>query len=906
MNEARGFRPFERAAIEQSIGARFEEQVAHGPDRLAVKFGAASFTYAQLNAEANQVAHAILAARGEEAEPVAVVVEQGISLVAATLGVLKAGKFYVPLESAHPRDRLAFMLRDSRASLVLASTTAAPLVRELAPNDLRIIDLGHLDRSLPRTNPALRLSPDAYACIYYTTGSTGPPKGVVDVHRNVLHNVMRYTNGLRITSDDRLTLLQSPSFSGAVSSMFAALLNGSASFPFDVRHSSSAALADYVEDGRITIYHSVPTILRSFLGGARVFPSVRIVRLEGDQASVRDVELVRRHFAPHCVLVNGLGATETGIVRRHFMRVDTPLLGGVVPVGHAVEDMEVLILDDAARPLPTGSTGEIAVCSDYLALGYWHRPDLTHRAFVAAPNRAGRRMYRTGDLGRLRPDGCLEHLGRRDFRVKIRGETVEIADVEAALHQLPMIREAAVTARVDARGDQRLVAYFVAAPGPTPTASAIRQALASTLAPPSIPSWFESLDALPVNENLKIDRSALPDRSRERPNLDAPYVPAHDPTQARIVHIWETLLDVAPIGIRDDFLDLGGDSLLAARMIAMAGDALDADLPLAILTTGSTVEHVAASVASRHRTSAAIVALRSDGPKARFYFLHGDYLGAGAYCKEIVRQLDPEQPFYAMTPCGLDGERVLDTIEDMAERHLRALREHQPNGPYLLGGSCNGGLIALEMARRLVVAGERVDRLIIFRTSPRNANMQSLRGWIDRVGGWIDCAPATRNSLIRHLRWFVESWDERSTMQRIHLLAQKAGSAIRWLARTRRTTHDPTQAALRNGRAAATDRDLLIETFFVAALDYIPLCYRGRIDLFWPSVDDESPAEALALWKKISPEVRIEIVPGDHLTALTVHASTFAERLSFRLAADPPERSSLGEGRAEAVSASLT
>src|SRR6185369_3727761 len=295
------FVPFERAAVEQSLVRRFADQVTNGPERVAVKTGVSHLTYAELDRYANRIAHAILA-RGRRPEPVAVVVDQGLSVVPAILGVLKAGRIYVPLETALGGERLGYMLRDSGAPTALVSRTTAPCVRAVAGPGVELIDIDALGADLDSDAPSLEVTADAPAYIYYTTGSTGQPKGVVDSHRNVLHNVMRYTNALRIARSDRLTLLQSPSFSGAVSSLFCALLNGAASLPFDVRGASGSALADYVDREGVTIYHSVPAIFRSFLRGERMFPTVRVIRLEGDQAARVDVELFRRHFAPGCVL----------------------------------------------------------------------------------------------------------------------------------------------------------------------------------------------------------------------------------------------------------------------------------------------------------------------------------------------------------------------------------------------------------------------------------------------------------------------------------------------------------------------------------------------------------------------------------------------------------------------------
>ncbi len=873
LSPGEGFVPFERAAIEQSIPRRFAQQVAAGPDRLAVKLRSASLTYAELDRRADLVARAILA-RGIRAEPVAVVVEQGLSLLPAILGTLKTGRIYVPLEVGLGRDRLRHLLRDSCASTALVTASAACLVRDAADPDLDLLDVDDLPSGAPAEAPEIEIAATAPAYIYYTTGSTGEPKGVVDSHRNVLHNVMRYTNGLGIGPGDRLTLLQSPGFSGAVSSMFCALLNGATSLPFDVRLAGGGELADYVDREGVTIYHSVPTIFRSFLRGDRVFPGVRVVRLEGDRSARLDVELFRRHFAPGCVLANGLGATETGLVRRFLLGRETPFDGDLVPIGYPVEDMEVAVLDDDGKPAAPGEVGEISVRSEYLALGYWNRPDLTARAFET--DARGRRAYRTGDLGRLRTDGCLEHLGRRDSRTKIRGVTVSLAEVEAALARLPSIREAAVIAGTDAHHERRLLAYYVPAAGSEPTVSELRRHLAEELPPQMIPSRYRRLAALPLNQNLKVDRNALPAPTRARPALDQAYAPPEDPTQSELVRIWQELLEVEPVGIRDDFFDLGGDSLLATEMLAAIEEAIGVEASPSILLSGSTVEHVAARLARPGKASAAVAPVQTDGSKAPLYFLHGDYLGGGLYCRKIARALGPEQPVFALTPCGLDGEAAPLTIEEMATRHLQALRRHRPHGPYRLAGNCNGGLIALEMARRLAEEGETVEPLLVIRTSAANARFSRARRLIERGGRLLGLSEVTQRSLVRRWRWFVRAWSAASPPGRVGLVV---GKLIRLVRR-------PAGGAGRPGpeaSAAPDDRDRLIATFTDAADDYVPLPYRGKVVLFWPAEEPEPAADTLRWWRRISPGAEVETIPGDHLTSITVHGQAFARRLAARL-----------------------
>jgi len=869
------FVPFERIAIEQSLARRFAEQVSKGPERVAVKVGTSRLTYAALDRQANRVAHAILA-RGHRPSPVAVVVAQGLSVIPAILGVLKAGRIYVPLETALGGERLGYMLRDSGATAALVSGFAMSSVRTIAGPDVDLIDIDDLAPGLSSDTPSVEVGADAPAYIYYTTGSTGQPKGVVDSHRNVLHNVMRYTNTLCIGGNDRLTLLQSPSFSGAVSSMFCALLNGATSLPFDVRHASGSELADYVGHEGVTIYHSVPAIFRSFLRGDRVFPRVRVVRLEGDQSGRVDVALFRRHFSSGCVLSNGLGTTETGLARRFLLGRDTPLAGDIVPVGHAVDDVDVAVLDGAGAPVEAGQVGEITVRSDYLALGYWNRADLTERAF--APDAEGRRSYRTGDLGRLRTDGCLEHLGRKDSLVKIRGVSVSLTMVEAALASLPSLREAAVVSTIDVNDSRRLIAYYVPVAGSEPTASEMRRQLAERLPPQMIPSRYVKLAALPLNQNLKIDRAALPAPTRERPGLDHAYAPPEDPTQAELVHIWQELLDVQPVGIHDDFFDLGGDSLLATAMMAAIQDALGIEASPSILLSGSTIEHVAASLARPAQPVAEVVPVQAGGSRAPVYFLHGDYLGRGIFCRKIARALGPEQPVFALTPCGLDGEAAPPTIEEMAARHLSALRRHQARGPYRLVGNCNGGLVALEMARRLAEEGEAVEHVFVIRTSAQNARFSAARRLIERGGRLLGIAGATQRDLVRRWQWFAREWSAAKPARRAKLLGAKLVKLARF-----QSVQAPMSAAMSPRASAPDDRAALIGTFSEAAADYVPLPYDGKVVIFWPLEDSEPAGDALKSWRRISPRAEVETIPGDHLTSITVHGQTFGRRLAARL-----------------------
>ncbi len=339
--------------------------------------------------------------------------DQGLTTVQAILATLKAGKIYVALDPSFAVDRLRGTSAECKPSIILTDAEHFDLADELAGAATKVlcVDRCPVDTSEPVSPPSI--DPDQPCYIYYTSGSTGRAKGVVDSHRNVLHNVLRYTNSLKIGRCDRLSLIQSFSFSGTVSTLFAGLLNGGQVHLFDLRKNGIDRLASWIKEQRITIYHSVPSIFEHLMATGERFPSLRLIRLEGDPCRVRHVAAYQERFDDRCVMVNGLGATETGLTRQFFLTSKTSLPGSSVPIGFAVDDMEVMVLGKDRRPVPTGEIGEIVVRSRYVAQGYWQRPDLTEAAFEVDLDDSSHRQYRSGDLGRMDGHNCLEFLAAR-------------------------------------------------------------------------------------------------------------------------------------------------------------------------------------------------------------------------------------------------------------------------------------------------------------------------------------------------------------------------------------------------------------------------------------------------------------------------------------------------------------
>jgi amino acid adenylation domain-containing protein len=713
---APGFRPFDPSDIEQSIVDRFEQQVNEHSSRIAVRTRDRELTYHALNCGSNAIARKIVNSCGNGEAPVALLLEQGAAAVTAILAVLKAGKIYVPIDPTDPTERISTILHNAQPELFVTDKAGLALLQHLAIDRQRVIRVDQLETAVADENLGLEISPDRAAYIFYTSGSTGTPKGVVDSPRNVLHNIMRYTNNLRIAPSDRLSLVQSCSFSGSVSSLFGALLNGATLFPVNLRRDGLQGLAALIDEQRLTMFHAVPSIFERLVESGGRLDSLRVIRLEGDRCAPRHVDLYRARFGPSCVLANGLGATETGLVGQYIIESQTAIPGPVVPVGYPTQDVECVILDESGAELPPGQVGQIAVRSRYLALGYWRSPALTGERFHADPKTPSVRLYHTGDLGRRHDDGCLEHLGRKDFQIRMRGRPVEAETVEAALTEFEGIAQAVVHARDDRDGQPRLVAYLVPAAGELPNASIIHQTLARRVPGYMIPSRYVTLDSLPLNSVGKVDRRALPAPDRTRPRLAEPFVAPRSENEKVVAEIWRELLGLTDIGVHDRFFELGGDSLQAVTLPLLLEKQVQVRLTDGDLLQADTVAGLAKLI-ERRATAGCLVPIRPDGSLTPFFCIH-DQSGSIVEYHDLANLLGPEQPVYGLQSRGLgDGAPPLYRVADMAAHYIDKIKEVQANGPYLLGGNCFGGVVAFEMARLLEAQGETVALLALMDTA---------------------------------------------------------------------------------------------------------------------------------------------------------------------------------------------
>ena len=638
------FVTFSKSETEQSLPDRFEQQVKLHPDRIAIKFKGHSVSYGQLNDRANRVGWALLQAHGQRQEQVALLVENGESLISAILGVLKAGKVYVPLDPSLPQTRTQFILQDSLATVILTNNKNLSLGTRLADGEVQLINIDDFDLNFRIENIGLAISPDALAYLIYTSGSTGKPKGVIETHRNLLHNVMRNTNVLHVSTDDRISLLRSIGAGGAARDALTALLNGAALCPFSVNDDGLGNLGRWLIDDEITIFTSVISVFRHFvaaLSGTERFENLRLIYAGGEQVTRADVELYQRYFPDDCLFVNRLGITETGTVAYYFVDKKMKLEAGTVPVGYAAEDTEILLLDESGHEVGPDCIGEIAVRSRYISPGYWRSPELTQSNFLPDPTGGDKRIYLTGDLGLKRPDCCLFHLGRKDFQVNIRGYRVEVSEIEAELRNHAAVKEIAVVGTEHPSGEVRLVAAIVPRESVSLSSGNLREFLKDRLPEHMIPSAFVFLDVLPRGPNGKVNRHALTMPDWMPSQRSSKYAAPRTELEELIVGLWEDSLGLEAVGIHDDFFDLGGHSLLLGQIVSKLQTTFRTEIRLEDFLRNPTVAVLAQVIGTnfqiQHGLMTPIAAASREDPiplsfaQERLWFLDQLEPGSAAY-----------------------------------------------------------------------------------------------------------------------------------------------------------------------------------------------------------------------------------------------------------------------------------
>ncbi len=708
------------------LHALIETQAESSGDAIAVTCEDAALSYRELNRQANRLAHRLRAQGVGPEILIGVFAERSLELVVALLAVLKAGGAYVPLDPDYPAERLAFLLRDSRVRLLLTQERLLGTLPEL-PEGTRPLVLdsaaGGGEERLGAENPMSGAGPDNLAYGIYTSGSTGQPKGAVNTHRGIVNRLLWMQKAYGLAADDRVLQKTPYSFDVSVWEFFWPLIAGARLvMARPGGHRDSAYLVAAVAEQGITTMHFVPSMLQIFLQEPRLGRTVAdggLGRLRRVMASGEALppELVRRFYAqlggPLGVELHNLYGPTEAAVDVTFWPCRPGMEGRGVPIGRPIDNIQIHLLDPAERPVPIGLTGELRIGGVGLARGYLGRPELTAERFVPDPfaaDGAGSRLYRTGDLARRLAGGEIDYLGRLDHQVKIHGLRIELGEIEVALGSHPGVAEAVVIVQQTPTGP-RLAAFFTACQEPWPSAGELSAWLAVSLPAYMVPATWLHLEHLPLTPSGKADRREL--ARLETASGETLGVPPRTRLELELQRIWEELLPVRPIGVTDNFFKIGGHSLLAIYMMACVRDRLGRDLPVPVLFQAPTIAGLAALLEKEvpRLPYPNLVCLQPEGAKPPFFCMHGAG-GNVFYFVELARilaGLGGDRPFYGLQARGLmaDGD-PLATVGEMAELYLRAVRSVQAAGPYFLGGYSMGGLIANEMARRLLAAGQAV------------------------------------------------------------------------------------------------------------------------------------------------------------------------------------------------------
>ena len=868
---------------DRSIQQVFEEQAARTPEAVAVSHAGQALNYRELNERANQLAHYLRSMGVRPDVLVGLCVERSIDMVAATLAILKAGGAYLPLDPGYPRERLNFMLNDTRAPVLLTQQKLATVIDGRGACVICIDqDWKQIARE-PRENPPAAAGAENLAYVIYTSGSTGKPKGIC-IPQKAVNRLVRGSDYVQLGAQDRVAQVSNISFDAATFELWGALLNGGRLVIIDKDIALSPR--DFVarlRSEKITAMFLTTALFNLLIAeNPAAFETLEHLLFGGEAVDPKRVREALQHGPPRRLL-HVYGPTEVTTFATWHLIQDVAESASTVPIGRPIANTEAYILDRHGRPAPVGVPGELYLGGDGLARGYLNRPELSAEKFVPHPFSAcpGERLYRSGDLARFRGDGAIEFIGRTDHQVKIRGFRIELGEVEAVLAQHPDVSEAVVLAREDSPGDRRVVAYVVVKQPAASDGGKLRRYLAEKMPEYMVPAAVVLLPALPLNANGKVDRNALPapdyacaDGKRARVE---PWMPLHH----QIARLWEELLGVGRIGITDDFFELGGHSLLAVRMMERIEQLCGRKLPLTTLFAGATIERLAAALVQDVHTGAhaPFIRLQPDGGKAPLFFMHGDFTGAGLYCLNLARHLGAEQPVYAFHPHGADELPRIPTIEAMAADHVHALREIAPAGPYYIGGFCAGGYVALEIARQLTEQGQRVPRVILIDAPPV--------GWVPRsIHDCIDYGGSLSGMLEHEKMMSFDRWMKRA--ERLAAFSrlsfqQKLSEAWHYFAARVSRSRKPAAGAARAGRSGAIPRQTAL-AYRWAIAGYRPRRYEGPVALIFSSDLRDAQRDPTLGWSALLPHSRAYTVPGDHLSCITRYSEDLAQRINICLA----------------------
>ncbi|MBN3938514.1 amino acid adenylation domain-containing protein [Nostoc sp. NMS9] len=724
----------------------FETQAKETPNNIAVSFENQQLTYQELNQRANQLAYYLQTLGVESGVLIGLYLEPSLEMIVGLLGILKVGGTYVPIAPTSGQDGLAVILEDAQISLVL---TQSSLVQNLSEHQAQAICL---DSDWEVIAVHVTENPESYgtvrtlACVMYVSGCNGKPNGIAITHRNLVSHSLAISETWELNQSDRLLLIPSISCDTFLESLFPSWITGATTvLQSQELQNSTTQFFPFIAQQQITVVNLPTAFWYELVKEPSVSPqtlpaSLRLVMVGGEKVSRHAYLTWVEKLGKQVRWLNAYGSLETTLTATVYdpeTATEASNTRSEIPIGKAIANTQIYILDRRSQLLPIGVTGEIYISGIGVTQGYFNRLELTSGKFIPNPfsSESGAYLYRTGDLGRYLSDGNIEFLGRLDNQVKIRGFRIELAEIETILGQYPGVQKTVVIAKEYVPGDKGLVAYVVPKEGETFGSKQLLSFLQQKLPEHLLPSAFFIVDSLPLNANGQVDRKALSAFNPTNSKIEKIFATAENPLQLQLTEIWENVLGIHPIGITDNFFDLGGHSLLAVRLFSEIEKIAGKNLALSILLQAPTIEQLA-NIVERERCSksgvaaapiddikseksipwSSLVAIQPNGSRPPFFCVHG--LGGEVLrFRELAVHLGSDQPFYGLQPKGLDGKQLPYTrIEKMAAHYIQQIQTIQPHEPYLIGGYSSGGIIAYEMARQLAMQGKKVALLVLFDT----------------------------------------------------------------------------------------------------------------------------------------------------------------------------------------------
>ncbi|WP_162456536.1 non-ribosomal peptide synthetase [Pseudoxanthomonas kalamensis] len=820
-----------------SVPALLKSAFDRHAGRRAVECGRGSIDYATLERRSRRLAAGLLASGVKHGELIGIALPRSIDMLVAVVAAMRAGAAYVPLDPAFPEQRLQRMAEHSGlARIIVAEGTELP---ESLCKGRKLWRVDMLEASGSGSVELPEVRPDDLAYVLYTSGSTGEPKGVRILHRNLVNFLCAMREAPGFSSDDAICAATTLSFDIAALELYLPLLcGGRVVIADDNEHRDPEALCRLIERSGCSVFQTTPSLIALLqeTGRTQVLAPLRL--LVGGEAL--PLPLAKLLLTQCRELWNMYGPTETTVwssIQRMQLEATS------VPLGQPIARTRMYVLDTMHRPTPPHALGEIWIGGAGVADGYLHSRELSEERFIPDPFIAdGSRMYRTGDLGRLH-EGQLSFHGRVDEQIKLRGYRIEPGDIEAAATAEEGVLECVAVARRLQGGDQVLVLYVGSDAPQEGLSKALHARLRRELPAYMRPQYVEVMSHLPKTPNGKIDRKSLPAPSTNVAVAQRTCIAPRDALERELCELWQRLLQSGPVGVEDDFFELGGYSLLAVRMFTELHQRYGVDLPLATLIGNPSVAALAEAVSAAMRSASnedgeILVPLQSGGAKPPLFLFHAVGGNVMNYCS-LLHELDADQPVYGLQSAGLDGaKQPLQSISEMADLYVGYLLRAHPAGPFLLGGGSMGGILALEAARRLHAQGREVVLLAMFDTFGPDYMAYRSPGDFWRSLWRMDAAQ------------YMGLW-HRLGLRVLQLLQLP----LFWYRRNRRPS-----AAL----PLAVRLYRVEKANYHALSTYVPEKYAGDMQLFRTRVENEEEDVSLGWRNWVGGNIEISQLPGRH------------------------------------------